>query len=55
MAAVLLLLRGLAIYVSVTAGAVTYLAAIYLLRAIDPEEWRLGRAGLSRLAALRSR
>jgi O-antigen/teichoic acid export membrane protein len=55
MAAVLILLRGLPIYVSATAGAVTYLAAIYLLRAIDPEEWRLARAGLSRLAALRSR
>ena len=55
MAAVLLLLRSLPIYVTVPAGGVTYLAAVYLLRAIDPEEWRLARAGLARLAALRSR
>lgn len=34
------------IFLSLPAGAVAYLVAIYLLRAIDPEEWRLARVGL---------
>ena len=42
----LYLLAGLPIYVSAPAGGVVYLLAIYLLRAVDPEEWQLARRGL---------
>ena len=34
------------IFISLPAGGLAYLVAIYLLRAIDPEEWRLARLGL---------
>jgi O-antigen/teichoic acid export membrane protein len=51
MGAVLYLLARFSIFVSLPAGAIVYLAAIYFLRAIEPEEWRLAREGLvSRLA-----
>jgi hypothetical protein len=51
MGAVLYLLARFSIFVSLPAGAIVYLAAIYFLRAIEPEEWRLARAGLvSRLS-----
>jgi hypothetical protein len=46
MGAVLYPLARFSIFVSLPAGAVVYLAAIYFLRAIDPEEWRLAKAGL---------
>jgi O-antigen/teichoic acid export membrane protein len=46
MGAVLYPLARFSIFVSLPAGAVVYLAAIYFLRAIEPEEWRLARAGL---------
>lgn len=38
------------IYLSAPVGALVYLAAIYLLRAVDPDEWRLLRAGLARVS-----
>jgi O-antigen/teichoic acid export membrane protein len=34
------------IYVSLPAGGLVYLVAIYLIRAIDADEWRLAREGL---------
>jgi O-antigen/teichoic acid export membrane protein len=34
------------IYVTVPAGGIVYLVAIYLLRAVDTEEWELARRGL---------
>ncbi|HUZ86467.1 MAG TPA: hypothetical protein VNF26_05900 [Candidatus Baltobacterales bacterium] len=38
------------IFISLPAGSLVYLVAIYLLRAIDPEEWRLACHGvMSRL------
>jgi len=40
------------IAISLPAGGVVYVVAIYLIRAVDPEEWRLARDGL--LARLRS-
>jgi hypothetical protein len=40
------------IYVSLPAGSLAYAVAIYLIRAIDPDEWRLARQGL--LGRLRS-
>lgn len=46
MGAVLFPLGGFSIFVSLPAGATVYLAAIYALRAIEPEEWRLAKAGL---------
>jgi O-antigen/teichoic acid export membrane protein len=46
MGVVLFPLARFSIFVSLPAGAIAYLAAIYLLRAIEPEEWRLARAGL---------
>jgi O-antigen/teichoic acid export membrane protein len=46
MGAVLYPLARFSIFISLPAGAVVYLAAIYFLRAIDPEEWRLAKAGL---------
>ena len=43
------------IYVSLPAGGLVYLVAIYLLRAIDADEWRLAREGLlSRLKPSRA-
>ncbi len=46
MAVVLYPLTRYSIFISLPAGGVAYLVAIYLLRAIDPEEWRLARQGL---------
>jgi O-antigen/teichoic acid export membrane protein len=46
MGAVLIPLARFSIFLSLPAGAIAYLAAIYFLRAIEPEEWRLARAGL---------
>ncbi len=40
------------IALSLPAGGAVYVVAIYLIRAVDPEEWRLARDGL--LARLRS-
>jgi O-antigen/teichoic acid export membrane protein len=55
MGVVLVPLAQLPIYVSLPAGSVVYLVAIYLVRAIDPEEWRLARDGvLSRLRRSRA-
>jgi O-antigen/teichoic acid export membrane protein len=34
------------IYLTVPAGGIVYWLAIYLLRAVDPEEWQLARRGL---------
>src|SRR6267143_1238013 len=38
--------RRYTIFLTAPAGFAVYLVAIYLLRAIEPEEWRLARAGL---------
>jgi O-antigen/teichoic acid export membrane protein len=46
MGVVLYPLARFSILVSLPAGAIAYLAAIYFLRAIEPEEWRLATAGL---------
>jgi O-antigen/teichoic acid export membrane protein len=46
MGAVLIPLARFSIFLSLPVGAIAYLAAIYFLRAIEPEEWRLARAGL---------
>jgi O-antigen/teichoic acid export membrane protein len=46
MGAVLYPLRAFSIFLSAPAGLIVYLVAIYLLRAIDPEEWRLAKEGL---------
>jgi O-antigen/teichoic acid export membrane protein len=46
MGVVLFPLARFSIFVSLPAGAIAYLAAIYFLQAIEPEEWRLARAGL---------
>jgi O-antigen/teichoic acid export membrane protein len=46
MGVVLYPLARFSILVSLPAGAIAYLAAIYFLRAIEPDEWRLARAGL---------
>ena len=46
MGVVLYPLSRYSIFISLPAGGVAYLVAIYLLRAIDPEEWRLARQGL---------
>lgn len=51
MAAVLLPLAAFPIYLSAPVGALAYVAAIYLLRAVDADEWRLLRAGLARVSA----
>lgn len=45
MGAVLYPLARFSIFVSLPAGAIVYVAAIYFLRAIEPDEWRLARAG----------
>jgi hypothetical protein len=50
-AAVLYPLSRYSIAISLPAGGLAYVIAIYLIRAIDPEEWRLARDGL--LARLR--
>jgi O-antigen/teichoic acid export membrane protein len=43
------------IYVSLPAGGLVYLVAIYLIRAIEADEWRLAREGLlSRMRARRA-
>jgi O-antigen/teichoic acid export membrane protein len=46
MGVVLYPLARYSIAISLPAGAIAYLVAIYLLRAIDAEEWRLARHGL---------
>jgi hypothetical protein len=46
MGAVLYPLSRFSIFLSAPAGFVVYVGAIYLLRAIDPEEWRLAQEGL---------
>lgn len=46
MGVVLYPLSGYSIFISLPAGGVAYLVAIYLIRAIDPEELRLAREGL---------
>ena len=46
MGAVLYPLSRFSIFLSAPAGLIVYLVAIYLLRAIDPEEWRLAKDGL---------
>jgi hypothetical protein len=34
------------VYLTVPAGGIVYLVAIYSLRAVDAEEWELARRGL---------
>jgi len=51
MGGVLYPLARFSIFISLPAGGLVYVVAIYLIRAIDPEEWRLARDGL--LARLR--
>jgi O-antigen/teichoic acid export membrane protein len=46
-------LSRFSIAISLPVGGLVYVVAIYLIRAIDPEEWRLARDGL--LARLRPR
>lgn len=46
MGAVLYPLSRFSIFLSAPAGLAVYLAALYLLRAIDREEWELARTGL---------
>jgi O-antigen/teichoic acid export membrane protein len=46
MGVILLPLASRSIWLSLPAGGMAYVVAIYLLRAIDPEEWRLAREGL---------
>ena len=46
MGAVLYVLRSRSIFISVPAGSIVYVVAIYLIRAIEPEEWALVRHGL---------
>ena len=46
MGAVLYPLRGFSIFLAAPAGFVVYAAALYILRAIDPEEWRLATAAI---------
>lgn len=50
MAAILVPLAQFPIYLSAPAGALVYLAAVYLLRAVDADEWRLLRGGLARVS-----
>ena len=55
MGAVLYPLRRYSIFISLPAGGLVYLVAIFLIRAIEPEEWRLARDGLlSRLRRSRA-
>jgi O-antigen/teichoic acid export membrane protein len=51
MGVVLYPLTRFSIFISLPAGGLVYVVAIYLIRAIDPDEWRLARDGL--LARLR--
>jgi O-antigen/teichoic acid export membrane protein len=53
MGIVLFVLSRFSIFISAPVGGITYVAAIYLLRAIEPDEWRLAREGL--LSRLRPR
>jgi O-antigen/teichoic acid export membrane protein len=46
MGVVLYPLSRYSIFISLPAGGLAYLVAIYLLRAIDAEEWRLATQGL---------
>jgi O-antigen/teichoic acid export membrane protein len=46
MGIVLYPLRRYSIFLSAPAGFIVYVAAVYFLRAIEPEEWRLARDGL---------
>lgn len=46
MGVVLYPLARYSIFISLPAGGVAYLVAIYLLRAVEPEEWRLAKGGL---------
>jgi O-antigen/teichoic acid export membrane protein len=46
MGVVLYPLRRYSIFISLPAGGLVYLVAIFLIRAIEPEEWRLARDGL---------
>jgi hypothetical protein len=46
MGVVLYPLARFSIFISLPAGSIAYLVAIYLLRAIEPDEWRLARDGL---------
>ena len=46
MGVVLYVLRSRSIFISVPAGSLVYLVAIFLLRAVEPEEWALVRHGL---------
>ncbi|HEY8634720.1 MAG TPA: hypothetical protein VIO34_07150 [Candidatus Dormibacteraeota bacterium] len=43
------------IYLTVPAGAIVYLVAVFFLRAVDPEEWQLARRGvMARLGTRRA-
>ena len=53
MGIVLFVLSRFSIFISAPVGGISYVAAIYLLRVIEPDEWRLAREGL--LSRLRSR
>ena len=46
MGVVLYPLSRFSIFISLPAGGLTYLVAIFLIRAIEPEEWRLAQHGL---------
>jgi len=46
MGAVLYLIRRYSIFLTAPAGFVVYALAIYFVRAVEPEEWRLARDGL---------
>ena len=55
MGVVLYPLSRFSIFISLPAGGLVYVAAIYLIRAIEPDEWRLARDGvLSRLRRSRA-
>jgi O-antigen/teichoic acid export membrane protein len=47
MGVVLYPLSRFSIFISAPVGLIAYALAIYLLRAIDPEEWRLAKEGLT--------
>jgi O-antigen/teichoic acid export membrane protein len=47
MGAVLYPLSPFSIFLSAPAGFVVYVVAIYLLRAVEPDEWRLAKDGLT--------
>ncbi len=54
MGVVLYPLTRFSIFISLPVGSLVYVAAIYFLRAIDADEWRLARDGLSRLRPSRA-